>query len=355
MLDVFASSRIVLNENLFSGLNLRFFQALASGSLLLTERHGYGVNFHFLEGKHYSGYSPNDIITTIRTIEQSYDSFINIASCGQEECKTHHTSANRAQTVIEDMTSGPLHRKLSLHEKKLHEAQSKYSHALRFGGNFDESVKLFKDAANAADAIMSHASCVLGSIHLRSNRNDSGVAYLEKSATVATDYGLNATLKLMLFFADDVRFFNCLSALIAILKRLRMNSKKYFKYIRLLKDKKETYYNTSMLAYELFFDLKINYDIGFHKPHREHYPDYAMEYAVLAFTTKKSIESLDAIIKCTKKSRIAPEALGYIKEAILDGAASDAQIALSASLAIEYYDYAYADTTIKALKTTIAS
>lgn len=354
MLDVFAASRIVLNENFFSGLNLRFFQALASGSLLLTERHGYGVNFHFHEGRHYIGYSPSDIIATIKNIERSSKPFEHIAVCGQEECARQHTSASRARTVIEDIGSGPPGHAFSVSDKKLHEAQGKYGHALRFGGNFDESVRLLKDAASASHESMSHALCILGSIDLRANRHASGVACLEKSATVATVSGLNAALKLMLFFADDGRFFNALSALISILKRLRLNSRKYFSYIELLKNRQDVYYNVCMLAYELLFDLKINYDLGFHKPEKEQYPDYAMEYAALAFATKKTSASLGAIIRCTKKGGNAPEALACIKEAILIGAASDEQIALSASLALEYYDFGYAETTVKALKKTIS-
>ncbi|EHJ48544.1 hypothetical protein DFW101_2540 [Solidesulfovibrio carbinoliphilus subsp. oakridgensis] len=354
MLDVFAASRIVLNENFFSGLNLRFFQALASGSLLLTERRGYGVNFHFQEGKHYAGYSPSDLLATIQAIADAPDSFAPIALCGQEACKKQHTSASRAQTVLDDLASGPQHPALSLPARKLHEAQGKYCHAVRFGGNFDESVALLKDCANASGESMSHALCVLGSIHLRTNRNESGVAFLEKSATVACVHGLSATLKLLLFFAGDRRFLTCLAALVSLMAGLRMNSKKYFKYISLLKNGQEAYYNSCMLGYEILFDLKINYDLGFQKPDQERYPDYAMEYALLAFAAKKTSQSLDAIIRCAQKGGFAPEALGYIKEAILAGAASDEQIALSASLALQYYDFDYAETTLKALKATFS-
>ncbi|MHC1790935.1 glycosyltransferase family protein [Solidesulfovibrio sp.] len=354
MLDVFAASRIVLNENFFSGLNLRFFQALASGSLLLTERRGYGVNRHFIEGKHYLDYSPNDLITTLNTIERSYETFAPIAVSGQEECYNHHRSAHRAGSVLDDIRSGRASPALPRHANTLHEAQGKYSHAVRFGGNFDESVTLLKESANASTESMAHAFCILGSIALRANRNESGIAYLEQSAAVATVQGLNATLKLMLFFADDRRFFNHLAALIAILKKLRMHSKRYYFYIELLKNNEDTYYNSCMLACELLFDLKINYDLGFHKPYKETCPDYAMEYAMLAYATKKTPESLGALIKCTKKGGNAAEALGYIKDAILAGAASDAQIALSVSLAIEYYDFSYADITLKALRATMA-
>ncbi|KHK03520.1 glycosyltransferase family protein [Desulfovibrio sp. TomC] len=352
--DVFAASQIVLNENFFPGLSMRCIQALASGSLLLTERSGYGVRPHFLEGKHYIGYSPNDVISTIKAIERSYDSFASVASCGQEECRRGHTSANRAKTILEDVASGKRHVVPSVDERKLHEAQGKYASALRFGGKYDESVKLLVAAANVSDAMLSQAWCVLGSIHLRAGRNEPGIAALEKSASAATVHGVIATLKLMLFFADDSRFFNYLSALILKIQALRMKPKNLMKYIQRLLAHQDTYYNSCLLACELLFAMNMNYDIGFHKSQKEEYPDYAMEYAVLAFAAQKTVESLDAIIKCTKKCNFAPEALGYIKEAILVGAASDEQIALSVSLAREYYDFLYAETTLKALQATIA-
>jgi hypothetical protein len=351
--DVFASSRIVLNENFFSGLSMRCFQALASGSLLLTERNGYGVNSLFTEGKHYVGYSPDDIIATIRNIEQAYDRYAPLASCGQEACHKQHTSACRAQTVLEDLASGRPQVERAWPEKKLHEGQGKYAHALRFGGTYDEAVRLLQEAASASPEHLSQALCILGSMHLRSHRTESGVALLEQSASAATVAGLCATLKLMLFFADDGRFFSILSTLLLKIQQFRMNTKSIIKYIDRLKNKQEIYYNSCLLAYELLLKLNINYDLGFHKPQEEQYPDYAMEYALLAFKTKKSIESLDAIIQCATKGGFAPEALGYIKSAILAGAASDEQIALSASLANEYYDFSYAGMALKALKATI--
>jgi len=354
MLDIFASSQIVLNENFFSGLTLRFFQVLASGSLLLTERQGYGVAFHFREGKHYIGYSPSDIAGTIAKVERAGEAFAPIALRGQEACREHHASVHRARVVIEDLASGTLPPKLPTPDRKLHEAHGKYCHALRFGGQYDESVRLLSDAATASTALTAPALCVLGSIRLRANHIESGVGCLEASSGAATVDGLKATLKLMLFFADDSRFLKYLFILISLLRQLGMNSKKYFKYISLLTNRQEVSFNVCMLAYELLFDLNINFELGFYKPYEESCPDYALEYAILAFATKKTPESLDAIITCAKKGGIAPEALGYIKEAILAGAASDAQIALSASLAHEYYDFDYAETTLKALKASLA-
>jgi hypothetical protein len=353
MLDIFAASRIVLNENFFSGLNLRFFQALASGSLLLTERRCFGVRSHFREGVHFVGYSPNDILATLGSIEQAYENYVHIASSGQEECRRHHTSECRARTVIEDMASDRSPAELSVQAKQTNEGQSKYFHVLRFGGHFDESVQLLKASADGHDTTSSQASCVIGSILLRSDNIDMGVFYLEKSAAIATVHGLNATFKLMLFFLDDSRFFKYLSILIGLLDRMGLHSPVYFVYIRALRCGEDVYYNTCMLAHAVLFDVKMNYDLGFNRPNGDRYPEYAMEYARLAFLAHITADSLEAIIKSTNAAGVAPEALDYITEAILAGVASDEHIALSASLAIEYFDFLYASTAIKALKASL--
>ena len=354
MLDVFASSRIVLNENFFSGLNLRFFQALASGSLLLTERGGYGVRRHFQEGRHYVGYSPGEILEKIARIEQSYDEFAPVAAHAQEECRARHTSESRALTILEDIDRRGAQRSgLPPDQKRLHEAQAKYCHAVRFGGRFDESVTAIKECADAPGETMAQALCLLGSIHLRSDSIDAGVACLEKCAATPTLHGLNATLKLMLLVARDRRVLHYLPNLLAMLKALKFASQHYLAYINSIINDEDTYYNICMLGHEVLFDAGGNFDLGFSKPYMECFPDYSMEYAVLAFREKKTPESLGAILKCTRKAGIAPEALGYIKEAILVGVASDEQIAQSAALALEYYDFAYANTTLLALKTSL--
>jgi len=350
MIDAFATSQIVLNENFFPGLNLRFFQGLASGSLLLTERHGQGVNLYFQENRHYIGYSPDDILTTIKNIAKSYHRFDHIALCGQEACALKHTTVHRALTVIEDIDRSQHRHDLSVAKKKVHEAQSKYCHALRFGGNIDEPVRLLKDSLETSIATAAHALCILGSIHIRLNRHESGIVYLEKSTSSLTTFGLNATLKLMLIFAEDKKLFQYTLNLLTILKKLKFSLQKYSKDIRVLSSGENAYYNICMLGYKLFFDLHIEFDLGFNKSHIEKYPDYAMEYAILAFETKISPASLEAIIKCTDSIGVAPEALEYIKKAIFKGGASHEQILLSVSLARAYYDFSYVESMANALK-----
>jgi len=390
MLDVFAASHMVLNENFFSGLNLRFFHALASGSLLLTERRGYGVARHFREGRHYLGYSPGDMVSVIRSVQEGRKDTARIAARGQEECARRHTSAHRARDVLRDMVESGAGRAARtrtggmLRTRRLDEAEAKYHHALRFGGHFDESVAFLEQVANdaatldtgntgnrgdrgsgngsgcssGADGDTMRAADLLGGIRLRQGRTEAGVALLERVAAAAVEHEvaprLTALLKLLLLFAEDERRLACLGRLTTTLLRAGRIRKRYLPYLNALKDGREPRYNCCMLACEILRDTGRNYHLGFFRQEPERFPDYALDYALLAFAAKPTGEALDAIIRCTAKAGIGPEALPFIRQATLAGTASDAQIALSASLALEYYDYSFAKMAVRALKKTLA-
>ena len=83
MLDAFADSQVVLNENFFSGLNLRFLHALASGSLLLTERGGRGVERFFTDGEHFVSYDHTDILDVLDRLKRDPEAFRAVAAAGQ--------------------------------------------------------------------------------------------------------------------------------------------------------------------------------------------------------------------------------------------------------------------------------
>jgi hypothetical protein len=350
MQDLFAASRVVLNENFFSGLNLRFFQALASGALLLSERGGYGVSRYFRDGVHYVGYGPHDILATLGRLQNDPDSFAGIAARGQEACRAGHTSLHRALTILEDWAAGPVQPRLPLSERQFFEAQAKYCHAIRFGGVFEESVGLFRQAANDSGAVAPQALGCLGDIALRRGKTEDALAGLEKGAQAQSVSGIVACLKLLLLCVDDDRFFRFLAQLTTLLARVGLPQKKYVPYLDAVKDQADRYYRCCILGCELLLDLKRNFDLGFIKTYEERFPEYAIEYAKLAFAVKKSSQALDLLITCTKRAGIAAEALPAIRQAIAAGVATDEHIALSAALAVSYYDFSYARMAAKALK-----
>ncbi len=399
MQDIFAASHMVLNENFFSGLNLRFFHALASGSLLLTERRGYGVSRHFREGRHYLGYAPGDVVSVIRAVAQGTKDAARIAACGQEECARRHTSAHRAREVLRDMTGAGLgagnataRATRPLCARRLDEAEAKYLYALRFGGHFEESVAYLEQIAategkaSGNDGEALRAAHLLGSIRLRQDRAEAGAALLERVAAAGTgpipqsdqQYArqssgqpgrqrgmkpaepppgtkpeMDAVLKLLLLHAEDGRRLAPLRQLTTALLHAGRIRKQCLPYLSALKDGQDARYNACMLACEILYDAGKRHHLGFLRQEPERFPDTALEYALLAFGAKPTTEALDAIIRCTAKAGIGPEALPFIRQATLVGVASDAQIALSASLALEYYDYSFSQMAVRALKQTL--
>jgi len=96
MADVYGQSKIVFNASINGDLNMRFFEALASGALLVTDRIKNGLEELFMEGKHYVGY------TTIEEAIEKIDYYLanpeeqmKIALAGQKLALDAHTYHHR--------------------------------------------------------------------------------------------------------------------------------------------------------------------------------------------------------------------------------------------------------------------
>lgn len=350
MLDLFAASQAILNENFFSGLNLRFLQALASGSLLLTERGGYGVSRFFREGEHYLGYSPDDVLSTLAKIQSNPEAFAALAARGQEVCRRRHTSRQRAATVLDDLARVRVMVSLPTDVAQNVEALARYNLTRRFGGSLAPCRRPLEEVSSGNDEAALEACRILGVMHLRLGQQEAGVRYLEKGAVSDSLGGLRATLHLLLAFVDQERFFVHLAALTAKLVRLGLGKAAYLKRIKGLRQSADRLHDCCLLGCELLFDAREYCALGFAKERPEQFPDYAIEYAVLAFATKPTSQSLAAVIRCSKKAGVGPEALPALRQAIAAGIATDEQIALSAALAVAYYDFPYARTALAALK-----
>jgi hypothetical protein len=96
MARVYGQSKIVFNASINGDLNMRFFEALASGALLVTDRIDNGVSELFQEDVHYVGYS------TIDEAIEKIDYYLahpaerdRIAAAGCAEVLARHTYRNR--------------------------------------------------------------------------------------------------------------------------------------------------------------------------------------------------------------------------------------------------------------------
>lgn len=101
MAGVYGQSKIVFNASINKDLNMRFFEALASGALLVTDRIENGLPDLFREGEHYVGYS------TVEEAIEKIDYYLKnpveretIALEGQRVALAHHTYLHRWEEII---------------------------------------------------------------------------------------------------------------------------------------------------------------------------------------------------------------------------------------------------------------
>ena len=109
---IYSRSKIVFNKSINGDLNMRFFEGLAAGALVVTDRIGNGLADVACEGEHYVGYSSiEEAIAVIRHYLASDADREAIAHRGQAHAFTHHTYAHRMARILEAVrqpdTKGP--------------------------------------------------------------------------------------------------------------------------------------------------------------------------------------------------------------------------------------------------------
>jgi hypothetical protein len=100
---LYQHAKIVLNQTVKGDLNFRVFEAMASGSLLLTERTPNGLFDLFEEGKHFICYTPGDEKEAARQIEyylNNSEERERIAAAGYTEIISKHQESHRAQEIL---------------------------------------------------------------------------------------------------------------------------------------------------------------------------------------------------------------------------------------------------------------
>jgi hypothetical protein len=106
MRDVYGTAKIVVNASIAGDVNMRVFEAMASGALLVTDRIANGLDQLFTEGEHYVGYgSANEAREAIARSLADDRERIRIASAAQRLVLTQHTYDDRWLTVRARMTN----------------------------------------------------------------------------------------------------------------------------------------------------------------------------------------------------------------------------------------------------------
>ena len=103
--EVFRRSRIVVNvsrDDYPEDANMRVFEAMAAGAMLITRVPTELSELGFLEGEHFVGYRHEDELEEIVCdYLDRHEERLRIARQGNQVVRQEHTYANRAQTILE--------------------------------------------------------------------------------------------------------------------------------------------------------------------------------------------------------------------------------------------------------------
>jgi len=100
---IFSRSKIVLNTTIADDLNMRVFEALASGSLVLTNRlsRESGLEELFVDRKHLVLYDRDNVLELIRYYLSHDEERGRIAAAGYAEALGKHTYEHRVEQILE--------------------------------------------------------------------------------------------------------------------------------------------------------------------------------------------------------------------------------------------------------------
>ena len=103
MARIYSESKIVFNKSLAGDLNMRVFEALSCGRLLLTDRIKNGLEELFADRRHLVLYDGlDDLIESARYYIEHEEERERIALEGQREVLSKHTYAHRAIQILRE-------------------------------------------------------------------------------------------------------------------------------------------------------------------------------------------------------------------------------------------------------------
>ncbi len=107
MAEVYSQSKIVFNKSIEGGLNMRIFEALASGSMLLTnEANGNGLHDFFQDRKHLVIYrNENELFKLAEYYINNDDEREKIAFEGMSKVLSEHTYSNRVKGMVKILST----------------------------------------------------------------------------------------------------------------------------------------------------------------------------------------------------------------------------------------------------------
>ncbi|MDR2162182.1 MAG: glycosyltransferase [Desulfovibrio sp.] len=337
MQDIFAESRIVLNENLFSGLTLRVLQGMAAGSLVLTESGGDGVENYFQDGRHLVCFEPDSLLAIISDILENFEKYNAVALRGQQECLARHTSRARAQELLAAIERRPAGSKC-LNSRKFYLANGLYNLRRRFGGDYSPSVRLFHELLPEQDASSARAAFILGNIHARKGRQDKAVNFY--LAAIAKGFDVFPHLKLAMLFLQSNDTAGAVNMLKAALASVPFPFRKLPAHFESGGEQNDLTAAILLRISKVYYVRNMVFQVGFLQQRADYFPDTALEIARLAWLRRPSASILAFMLLCAKKCNISGELLPFLLQGAREGFAAQGQIRKARGLAGIYYDQA---------------
>lgn len=100
VVKIYSQARIVVNENLFPGLNLRLFEVMSCGACLLTEEGDGSWQPFFQDGEHLVTFNSANLTERIAALLEQETRRERIAAQGMELVRREHTIDCRAQSLL---------------------------------------------------------------------------------------------------------------------------------------------------------------------------------------------------------------------------------------------------------------
>lgn len=99
---IYAQSRIVFNKSVNNDLNMRYFEAMGAGAVLMTDRiRENGVDELFVRGMHFVEYDDEkSLVAAVRTLLSNPEETRRIGNAARDCVRIQHTYAHRAQELL---------------------------------------------------------------------------------------------------------------------------------------------------------------------------------------------------------------------------------------------------------------
>ena len=375
MSDIFAESKISLNENLFPGLTLRILQGLAAGTVLFTEADNPDVQELFEDQKDLIYYKPGTLIPRLREVLADYPDYRHIARAGRELCRTHHTSETRAGELLRhierDEFANP---RRCVAERRFHAASAEFLFNVRFGGYIGNVRKTFQEIIETGGTkeLTAKAALMLGDMFTRLRRPQDACALYRLSAE--NGGGAEPLLRDAIVQCGEKAFAAAVRTLQRAVATLENSSvgqstepamedmsaeqaaflpQELRNVAAALHDAEENppdKVSLLLLAARIFLAMGKASILGFLQPSLDEAPGSALALAFKAWECRNSSEVLDVMITCAKQANVEIELLPTLISAI-PSCAERKHLLYTAEQAYKSYDNDLAETILVALRT----